>query len=150
MEASWKIVILLLSISLMILNLFFHMSAFSLMLIFEKKKTLQDMRNVIRQSITMIQLHGFFWLPLAIHSHWSSLLASSLDGIQCLHRADEPKFLLDGLHWCVHMWKSIGKCFLGVCPYFFYMSYLDTLRWSRWPYSCCKRHPTKVKNELHY
>ena len=33
--------------------------------------------------------------------HWPSLLASHLDGIQCLHRADECKRLLVSQHCCV-------------------------------------------------
>ena len=38
----------------------------------------------------------------------SFLLTSLLDGIQCLLRANEYKFLLVGQHWCVHVWESIG------------------------------------------
>ena len=40
-------------------------------------------------------------LPSIPISH--EFLVSPLDNIQCLHRADECKFLLVDQHWCVHV-----------------------------------------------
>ena len=42
-------------------------------------------------------------LSLAIRPNRLSLLASPLDGIQGLYRADESKLLLVGLSWYIHV-----------------------------------------------
>ena len=60
------------------------------------------------------QEHRFFWLSLAISPYWSLLLASTLDGIQCLHKADECKFFPGWLTlvWpCVEIHKKMLPCF---------------------------------------
>ena len=50
--------------------------------------------------------HRFIWTSLAIHPYQLLLLASLLDGIQCLHRTDEC------MSWCVYVLESIGECCL--------------------------------------
>ena len=72
-------------------------------------------------------------------------LTSPLESIQCLHRADECKFLLVGQHWHVHVLESIQECPLWVCPYFLqqYPACLVCLTWmvceigGKWSYSSC-------------
>ena len=62
---------------------------------------------------------------LAIYPYSLSLLASSLDSIQCPYRVDQYKFLLVVKHWCVHELESIIKC---IVPYFISCSsYLNWL-----------------------
>ena len=40
---------------------------------------------------------------ITIHSSHSLFLVGHLDSIQCLHRANVCKFLLDGQQWCNHV-----------------------------------------------
>ena len=79
-------------------------------LCFPKTKIIQSFALADRRKTTIIILifkacwqHWFLWLSLAIHFYQQSFLVSPLDGIQCLHRTDECKFLRVSQHWCAHV-----------------------------------------------
>ena len=55
---------------------------------------------------------------LTICPYGQSLLADTLDGTQCLHRADKCKSMLIGQHLCVCVWESTERLCLWVCPCF--------------------------------
>ena len=55
---------------------------------------------------------------LSIHPYQLLLLVNPLDGIQCLCKVDECKFLLVGEYWCAHVLESIRECCFRVCPFF--------------------------------
>ena len=62
------------------------------------------------------------------------LWVSPLDGIECLHRADESKFMLVSQNLYVHYYKPGEKCHVGVNPYFT-SSGLHVLSWM-----VCEKH----------
>ena len=72
-------------------------------------------------------------LSLTISYYWSSLLVSPLDSTQCLHRADECKFLLVGQHGCVHILclRSKNK-FMSLS----HLSWLICEMGGKWPCNC--------------
>ena len=67
----------------------------------EEKEKVERVSTVL--SINEVNFYQFFFysLSFAICPYWSSILASPLDGIHCLHKAEMGKFLLVSLHWCV-------------------------------------------------
>ena len=75
--------------------------------------------NRIAARITLIlslSLSLSISLSLFIHSHWSSLFIVPVNGILCLNRTDECKFLLVKQHWNVHV--SVEELRLRFLPCF--------------------------------